>query len=335
MIFTAVIISAVVVVLIFSVDFGWMSFAKNRAQAAVDSAALSGAAALPHYNTGGDSSRVDNLVKLFNGVDSSTGSNTVVKMNPDIEIDDVTFVNYQAQEQTVTDLSAIEYEDANGLRVQKDYSIPLFFGRFLGLKDWDFTVNATAVMGGVGCFIPDLPIVLLNNAELAGGDSLCREATCGSDVTIAITSDANVDTVGYWSFLDDEDETTTEQSSAAECKRKVIHGITRPICVGDKLNCSNGTVTSCENEIAKKCDDCGPGNTWNVIVPVVENDELTERNGNGNCNQQVTVLGFAYIGLTKVEHKTYHFRRVCGLDVDATGGGKSCGIYAKTPVLIE
>jgi len=117
--------------------------------------------------------------------------------------------------------------------------------------------------------------------------------------------------------------------------------ITREICAGDFMNLSEGNHTPCLMDLQQQCEekDCSSANPWPAIVPVLDGDALS--GGQGNPVQTAPIVGFARVGITGVFRPEepggpgISFQRMCGGYVEATGGGRSCGLTAQYPVLIE
>ena len=134
-----------------AIDIGWITYVKNQGQAAVDSAALSGASAIP------DETEVYNRVAAFNG------KNTVINSDQNHLGDaNVTFIAYDG-----TDITPADPTSANGIRVAMEAESAIqarfFFSswrRFFGKTapgSADINVAATAAVPNK----PSLPIALL------------------------------------------------------------------------------------------------------------------------------------------------------------------------------
>ena len=335
MVFVAVTVGAIILLLMFAIDYGWMSYSRNRAQAAVDAAALAGAAGLPDYNVDGSEAVVDSLVQQFNGFDPSLGSNTVVKGDPMLSIDQVQFMNYSDGVLN----PAVTYTDANGVRVTQQYRVPLFFANYLKIPDWEFSVKATAVLGGPGCIEVTLPMALINS-ELPTPIDMC-DLPCGTDEVRAVLSDSTQDTAGWFS------PPGSRNTNANHCRPPYD---TILLCAGDIIPMMNGVVSSCVNALETQCDNwvnpdtgvrgCSSTNPWPVFVPVVLDQDLTGPNHNPNNATPNPVVGFTKVGITDVFRANtgnpgFTFIHMCGDTVPSAGGGRSCGLNATSPVLVE
>ena len=120
-------------------DVGWMVYVRSQGQAAVDAAAVSGAGALPSYNNGsGDPTQVNAIVTSLNS------QNTVMNQGAGIGSGDIEYCNGDPQSSFTCSGTTTP---ANGVRVTKTYSTPLFFGLLNGGSPANITVTATAWLG--------------------------------------------------------------------------------------------------------------------------------------------------------------------------------------------
>ena len=134
-----------------AIDIGWITYVKNQGQAAVDSAALSGASAIP------DETEVYNRVEAFNG------KNAVINASQNhLSSSNVTFIAYDG-----TDITPADPTSANGIRVAMEaesaIQTPFFFSvwrRFSGgTAPGSANINVSAI--AVAPSKPSLPIALL------------------------------------------------------------------------------------------------------------------------------------------------------------------------------
>lgn len=370
LVYIAVTIALLAILLAVAVDVAWIAHARNQAQAAVDAAALSGAAAIPHYLTDDThpTDRIDTMAGAFNAPNVGNPSviNAVVGMDPDIQPADLTLMTYVMRDNGANELiDPPDIESTNTVRVSKAYSVPLLLGGLLGIPNWDIGVRASAMLGGPGCFTPDFPVVLVDCSMLPVEDcvsdddsdcGLCEPTRCvETEIVLAINSSSREDNAAFWTYMtsqhddhcQEEDRNCREEADASECRAMVDEDHAEEdkypyseICAGQTVNLINGTVASCLQKIATACDADADGvcaTTLRKTVPVIACENLPENN---NMNQSAAVMGFARIAITRVldsgSDKSIAFRLICDEQADdATGGGRFCGLWSESPILVE
>ena len=139
-------------------DIGRIAHARSEAQAAVDAAALSAAAAIPHYrnSNGADDTHVSSLLQAFNGTSSS--SNKVMQGDPTVTLTNMSYVSYQGG---VIVNPAPTVDDTDGVRVTRTYNVPHIMSRVFGTNGTDISVSGTAIIGAPPCMDPDIPLTLV------------------------------------------------------------------------------------------------------------------------------------------------------------------------------
>jgi hypothetical protein len=314
------------------IDVGLLAFARSQGQAATDAAALRAAAAIPHYNSGGNTSEIENMATGINS------NNTVLNQSADIAGNDIELCNGNPNDTPNCLPGAGTYPTpAAGVKVTKTYSIPLFFARRLSeTNNVDITVSSTAWLGGAAGLYPTLPVVLCGQ-EL--GIDFYKSDSC-EPYSTKFTPDG-VDNSGYWFGYG-------ESTDSDVCKARVNGTQQVPyLGVGYQIELKNGQDNNCHKAIEKRfqgcdVDACNGGGIPNAngktaqdctaFVPIV------------NCpktiNNQETVAGFAAMCITEVNSKSSDkyiaANRVCGATgPNSFGGGPDFGVYAERPVLVK
>ncbi len=310
-----------------AIDVGWMAYVRSQGQAAVDSAAISGAAAIPAYNSG-DPSQVYGIVGSLNS------QNTVMNQDAAIANTDVEFCTGDPEASfTCTAATA----PAVGVRVTKTYSTPLFFGKILnGGNPTDITVSAIAWLGGPTGLGPDLPIAACTSQIGWDGPGSTCDPTLRADL-----SANNVDNAGWFTVPPDS-------ANAKDCKDMVKGDKEIPFLYGgQEINLNNGQITACQWEIYYRfqecfesvCPDCcnqsSPSYNPDCVVslPIIDCDNT--------INQQGDILLFASLCITNVIAEPANEAEIAATlvcDAEApgsVGGGFVLGTYAGLPVLVE
>ena len=326
--FLAITILALFLLIALSLNIGWIASVHSQAQAAVDAAALAGAAAIPDYHIkNGDMTNLIALSTSFNGATNQPDTNEVANSGPDIQTGDIALKVYDGVD--IKDPQTNNPLERNAVQVTKNYEVPLFFTKLINTITWNISVTATANMSGPSCFKPDLPLALIDDSATT---ALCQPLNCGTEVTYALQSPSTLDTSSFFNF-------DGEIASASRCRDMVNNGMgSKMICAGDNIALNNGQVTSCLSDMENKCTSlaCSPGNPWIVDIPVVSSKVLQS----GNPNQSAPIAGFARIGITEVnDHgspKYIKFNVMCNqVSPDTAAGGTTCGLLAQKPILIK
>ena len=308
-----------------SMDVGWMVYVRSQGQAAVDSAAISGAGAIPAYNNG-NPSRVTGIVASLNS------QNTVMNQNAAIGGTDIEYCTGDPEASYTCTPTTLP---AAGVRVTKTYPTPLFFSRILnGGNPVNITVSATAWLGGPSGARPTLPLALCTEqVGWTGPGSVCYP-TMQADL-----SANNVDNAGWFTVPPDS-------ASNSNCTDMVNGDMDIPyLYTGQEINLNNGQLTPCQKAVLAKFEHCfGDDDYCNtssasydescvVTLPVIECDNT--------INQQNDVVLFVSLCIKNViavpaVNALIDATLTC--DVDATGsvaGGFLHGTYAGSPILIE
>jgi Flp pilus assembly protein TadG len=323
------------------IDIGWLAYVRTQGQTAVDASALSAAAALPTYGTGGDTTKVFDMAAAFNS------SNNV--MNGSSGIDGSTNVEFCTGKSTapacVPAGSVSDTKKVAGVKVTRTYQAPLFFGKlFNGGSTNNITVSSIAWLGGPGGLSPDLPVALCK-AEVGYDPNASGGPTCSSDPPFnAIDfTPSKTDNAGWWNKVG------VGQPSDSECK-KMVNG-TEPVPflnLTDPIDLNNGQLTSCQKAIEDKfmannecsAEKCALAPTdpqrlkCTVILPIVDCGASTTGN--------VPVLAFAAMCITNVVSTPASSAGISGTlncnvkpPTPPLGGGDSFGIFAGRPVLVK
>ncbi len=308
-------------------DVGWMVYVKSQGQAAVDAAAISGAAAIPAYNSG-NPCRVTGIVASLNS------QNTV--LNQDAAIGGVN-IDYCTGDPQSSYTCSPTTLPAEGLRVTKTYPTPLFFGGILnGGNSVNITVSATAWLGGPVGAGPDLPLaVCASQIGWTGPGSVC-DPTLEADL-----SANNADNAGWFTVPPDS-------ANAKDCKDMVKGTKEIPyLYTSQEINLNNGQITACQWEIyyrfescfASVCPGCCDSNSASynedciVTLPVIDCDNT--------INQQNDIALFASLCITNViaepaDEATIDSTLVCDVEAgEGVGGGFVMGTSAGIPVLVD
>ena len=352
----AVLAFALLALIAFFVNTGWLAFKKSEAQTAVDAAAMAAAAALPDFNRSGNPAAVATLAAGFNGPPTQNRANLVIGQDPDIQLADLQFLSYSDSSGGVP---ALDAQSANAVRVTKSYTIPHFLAPFLGNNlSTTTTVRATALLGSPECMVPRLPFAILE-CDLGNPpqpNDQCLAACSGGVVQREVRfSPAPVDN-GAW-FIFDPNAGNNTPANAAACKDAVTYTTPIPeLCVGSFISLNNGQLTSCLSALDNWCDQrdaqgqpvsnpqppqypaapCSEATPWEAYVPVIACADLPPSN---QPNQVVRVSGFAKVAITNVVNQgnqkkiVYHLR--CETLPAAEGAGFSCGLRGDRPVLVQ
>ena len=322
----AVAVLVLVLLVAASINIGWMSNVKSQAQAAVDAAALAGAAGIPNYIAlDGDKDIVDRLALSFNGDPTSDDTNPVAKGDPLIETARVFMSVYDgASVQPATDVPS-----TNAVQVEKQYTVPLF-GGVLDMVQWSVTVRAAATLGSPGCAEVNFPVALVAD----GTQDFCSVSRCDQGSSIAIQTNSNVDNSAFFNYYGNP-------VSASSCRAMVDGSARRTICAGEEIELNNGQMTSCLQEMNRYCDEIDCDNVpWVVTVPVVTSAAIATVNNGNNPVQQAPIAGFARIWIGEIidngSLKSISYTRLCNQTLpDSVSGGINCGLIAQAPVLVQ
>jgi len=321
-----------------SINVGWMVYVRNQAQRSVDAAALAAAAALPSYadSNGHPTGIVEKLLQTFNGTDYEGGSNPVMQRDSGFVLnEDAQFINYRDNQ--IHPIGAPE--QANGVRVSKTFTIPHFFGRVVGLLSTSTVVKATAVLGGVSCYTPTIPLAVLD-CETSATENVCNmtEGTTGS-LRLGSTGETAA------SFSPDKDPLSETRCQDLSDGNEDIPGL----CSGTVVRLDNQEITTCLEVLKSICgaNECDQ-NPWEVYLPVVSCNEIfpkpTPTPGGpaptpvvGNSLFDARISGFAKIAITGVDVDTREISFVVRHEFmrGHLGGGQDCGLSASGPVLVQ
>jgi hypothetical protein len=310
----------------------------------VDAAALTSAAAIPHYRTNSaDTTKVQTMLQSHNG--TASHSNTVMSADPGIALTDTAFVTYANRTLTKPAISVIR---TNGIEVEKTYTVPNLFTGIFPNAGTDVTVRATAVIGAPACMIPDIPLALVI-CDDENGPGLCSRFNCNTSMIIqfpagnALHSGGNIENAAFYA-IGLTNNGNPQQPDAPYCQNTVNNGVGVTICSGDKINLNNGQVNACLMDIKQKCDakkaeptpSCVVGNPWNVVIPLIHCGDLVTN----TPVQAAWVAGFARIGITDADFtgspKTIDMTLTCDMVVqNAHAGGLECGLTAQAPFLAQ
>lgn len=328
-VYMAAVIAVLFAILVFSIDVGWMTLARNQGQAAVDASALAATAALRSFNYDGRQEDVVEMAGMLNAV------NTIAGFPADIGASNIDYYLYSNGALTSISEDPLDkqYMQANAVRVEKRYRLPLMMGRLFGTASWDFTVAATAVLGGPACAEPDIPLTLINCTN--EGTSLCSADVCNTEISISLThqTNSNIDTSAFFDFVS-VDDGRGDNSTAVECREFAKNGSGgRSLCRGEPIYLNNGAVASCLQALETRFNT-SEVTPLEVVVPVIDMDCSTEPNGT------YAVSRFARIAILDIEAtgspKYIKFIKLCATEIDGVpGGGLGCGLLAKHPILVQ
>ena len=351
LVYLAILIPVLVVLAAIAVNIGWLYYARNQAQAAVDSAALAAAAGIPHYNSldpgaaAGNSGRVLALLNLFNGDPVLGTTNSIIGIDPDVQWGDVRYLVYTRPfVGGVYGTPTFEYpafpnrnDEINGIEISKTYSIPLFLSDIIGYGSMDVNVQSAAVLSGPSCFPIRAPITLLHCPDVGAPNDQCTSNdNCGVVVdfnTAQLNPDPGDNAAIY--------ALATEPPNANICRQRVRGELPGDeVCVGEMISLNNGVLGSCLQEMQHQCENywfCSVATPWITTVPVVHCDDFRDPS-NPVLVQDAPVFGFARIGITHVEAKgkgkRIEFMKICGeMETGAPTGARPCGFYS-APVLV-
>ncbi len=324
------------------IDIGWLAYVRTQGQTAVDASALSAAAALPTYSTGGNTTSVFDMATAFNSSNNVMNSSSGIAGSSDGSTNVELCTGKSTSPVCVPAGSVSDTKKVAGVKVTRIYQAPLFFGKlFNGGSTSNITVSSIAWLGGPGGLRPDLPAALCK-AEVGYDPNAPGGPTCSSDPPFnAIDfTPANSDNAGWWNLVG------AGVPSASECKNMVDGKTPVPFLnLNDMIDLNNGNINSCQKAIEdkfmkppKSCssDKCALAATdpqriaCTVILPIVDCGKST------NTNQPV--LGFAAMCITNVvANSAFNGTLNCNVKPPEPplGGGDSFGIYAGRPVLVK
>ena len=297
------------------IDMGWIVYVRSQAQASVDAAALAGAGAIPNYDKVQDPTQVYNLITDLNP------DNTVMKQDAGIAAADIEFCSGDSGSPTC----GASVVPAEGVKVTKSYSAPLFFASLLnGGNGVNLTFTATAWLGGPSSGKPQLPLaVRICQVNFPNG--------CGATPTL-IQSPNAVDNSAFSTFF---------STGGSDCTQMVTGATPIPtVQIGDTINLvGSGQVTNCLKALSDaftknaSSTDCPSGVSlcWNVTLAVID------CSGNQATGK---VVGFATIAITQVTvppaAKTISGSLTCFVNLPGSiGTGPDLGTFADRPVLVQ
>lgn len=338
------------------IDVGWLALVRTQGQAAVDAAALRGAAAIRNYNATTDPTMVHSMVSGLNA------DNTVMNQSAGLTGANVEFCTGDPDNPTCPSATI----PARGIRVTKPYTAPLYFGKlFKNGTTTDITVSAIAWLGGVCGFNPDLPIALcaqqINYTKDAQGNFYCDES---------LMTDLNpntIDNAGWYAIPD--------SANASICKKMASGEEPVPyVNYEQEINLNNGQITSCHQVIEDRFAAAGcftprltepiydaEGNKIGetVIQEGVPGTQCTDELAydddpleqactvtlpvvtcENTINQQEPVDGFASVCISYIQSEpasdaVMEVSLNCNVTRDANGGCPDIGTNGKYPVLVK
>src|SRR5713226_2742293 len=323
------------------VDVGWMAYIRSQGQAAVDAAALSGAAGIPNYNTTADPSKISSLVAAPN--------NTVLGQTLSFSTNGQICGGDSNNPQCPWTGAASQ---AAGVRVTKSYATPLFFSRILdpSTANTNISVSSIAWLGGVEGLQPNLPVVLC--AGPIGYDPSapsCRTPHrismqgCDSSITNNANCNSGGNNGGWWT-----PQSVSASDSQCRCYVDARFGSTCSspppfLNIGDTINLQNGVSNDCHKDIGDSTrygnctesvcsgSDATAKANCTVEIPIVANCTF-----NGSQN----VIGFAAMCITKVDSSGANGFIDGDLNCSAESstanpGGPQFGIYPTKAVLVR
>lgn len=264
-------LSALVIVLTVSYEAGVLTHAKNRAQAAVDSATLSAVLGIISLQDTGSTALVEQgLQNYLNTTDLSpatsgnetqmfsaeakglVGADGLATGQPDYLLQ---YVNDAGVVLPVDALNPVPRPDISGVRVTKRYLANHTFGDMVGANQTGFQVVAEAHLGGPSCYQPTLPVVLLNIQAPHVGN--CDASQIGSDKTHAFHqgqwNPSTTDNLAWWERYEPQGgQQISDNECAAYVKKEDHQGnpVSIPtICIGEPISLNNGVLSDCLKEI--------------------------------------------------------------------------------------
>jgi hypothetical protein len=309
------------------VDVGWLAYVRSQSQAAVDAAALSGAAAIPKYNQTGGTDEIDQMIR---GV-----TNTVMNASAELTIDDAEFCWGDPENPTCSS-SPPDFRTVGGVRITKTFAAPLYFARlFNGNQRSDITVSATGWLGGVRRGRPGLPVTVCGEAFGFNFNNPSDYGSCKPGLAGRFYANGS-DNAGYWNFM--------AEANAKDCKDMVEGKKPVPeISVGDMITLNNGEIASCHNALEVRFKGCdkdacdgkkgeGERKRCTAIVPVVDCPN--------SINQTEEVRGFVAVCFTNIgskgNPKPLDVQLDCNVQLEESwGAGPNFGVYADRPVLVK
>lgn len=332
------------------IDIGWIAHVRSQAQSAVDAAALSGAAAIPHYLSNAHSrTNIEKMAMAFNGSASNSMTNIVAASNPAITSGDIALKEFDYETGSISTPAAPG--DVNAVQVTKNYRVPLFLGQMQGIFTWDISATATASLTGPACLPPNYPLALVDcgllpactSGSTAADCSFCEAARCTGEIqfTVAVNEGSQGNTAGFWAY----DSSIDQSVNADLCRQRVLDRTTEGayprLCAGDGIQLLGGTVQSCLNEMALDCQADGTthvcANPLTVHIPVFECNDIAGQSY--NVNQIAYVNGFVKIRIDKMKTTTPRsmtFSILCNSFLSgSSGGGPFCGTWAGGANLVQ
>ena len=310
-------------------DYGVLSYTRNQAQAAVDTAAVAGASGLPLYRSEEDPADVyERIAALDEGNDVRGATAALAGEGSTVE-----FLIYDPATNSITCESDCDAELVNAVRVTKNggYETPVYFSwarNFLGgTSPSSHTINVTATSylscaseapsGGVG-------VIALRECEINYPD------------------DCNVPQV-LQGGADNSAFTTFNLTGSNVCKQ-IVEGnppsnLQDRIKAGDLINLvGTGQVTSCLMELDEEYEDCNaascasdpPDPDCIMYLPVIDC---------AGPESNAIVVGFAKACVTEIEsqgqEKFVKGEIECDGDQLPGGGGQCFGLLGKHPFLVR
>jgi Flp pilus assembly protein TadG len=310
-----------IVFVAWAIDVGWMVYVRSQSQAAVDAAALRGAAAIPNYNN--NSCDTTLVTKMAAGLDEGNTVSGLSATESSIQV-------CSGGDTNPTCPAACSPETpGTSVRVRRTYSTPLFFSRLLsGGGNTNITVSATAYLGGLAAGGPDLPGAISTCAlQLPLSCQLQQVTTDILDLVSSVEDLAGSALLPLLPLL--PDAKACDMASGAIPKVEVGQTIGR---VPGNCFYKNVKERYCEAMTGKKdCD--GDEGTWcYATMPVVDCDNI--------------VTGFTTMCIRKVQDGTSGTKRLMevvfccshtepGPTVLGPTGGEFYGTYADRPILVR
>jgi Flp pilus assembly protein TadG len=318
----ALLIPILLMNLAFAVDLVMVMLARQQGQRAVDAAALSAAAGIPHYNSNlSNTNRFQNvlaLAQMFNGLGPQPTTNAVFGASPNISMADLTmvFVDNAGNTTLIDDGSGNPTKTkANGVKVSHQYPVPLFFVPYVGVRSLNVTVHATAVVENPSMGLALFPLALfaesLVSASGASGvttlDDIFSRAACDFtfDVILTPTTTHN----GSWYEYEYNTGNNGLSPDSRSCAQRVTGNLGLDLVkVGEDVALNNGNSGLCFGTVVDQCHmyytsnfdpvsnykpatdgktACVATKPWIVTLPVVSYE-----NKDGN---KTAVLGFVSV----------------------------------------
>jgi hypothetical protein len=328
------------------IDIGWMAYVRTQGQAAVDASALSAAAALPNYNSGG--TKLADMVSAYSDSSKPATMNMVMTGSSNISVADVQYCSGDPTgplDDPVNGYTCTaNMKPADGVKVTKPYSTPLFFSRILnGGNNADITVSSTAWLGGPGAFCPTIPVALC--AQNIGYNPP-SSFTCNESLDATLIPNTS-DSAGWWAPLG--------QDANAEWCQGVLNGTNKSCSsFSQTINLNNGQINVCQGLLQNKFASLGcftPRKGQTAGIPGTQCDpggdpELRKKctvtlpivKCGNSINQQQKIVGYASTCIKYIQDNPDAISKVnleCSATADAPGGGPSLGTYATRPALIK